>query len=175
MRTLVLLRHAKSSWDQSGLDDFSRPLAERGLKAAPVMGAHLSSIGAAPELILCSTAVRTRATLDLVLPACTTPPGRILFEDALYLASASDLLARLRTVPSNIKRVMLVGHNPGIHDLARGLAGQGARANLEALRLKFPTAGLAILTFDARSWSDVGLRTGTLTHFATPARLATVR
>ncbi len=171
MRTLILLRHAKSSWDHTGLDDFSRPLADRGIAAAPRMGAFLAANGAVPDLVLCSTAVRTRQTLDLVLPALPSYQGRILFEDALYLASASDLLARLRTVPSAVKCVMLIGHNPGFHDLARVLTATGARADRAALAVKFATAGAAILSFDVGSWSDIVLRSGHLATFMTPARL----
>jgi phosphohistidine phosphatase len=171
MRTLVLFRHAKSSWDQPALDDHARPLAERGLNAAPVMGHVLEAAGIAPDLVVCSTSVRTRQTLDLALPKLGAQPPAILFEDGMYLATASDLLGRVRALPSGAKTAMLVGHNPGFHDLAIQLTGTGDRGDLEALAAKFPTAGVAILTFAMDDWSGVRARAGHLALFATPARL----
>ena len=170
MLTLMLLRHAKSSWDHPGLEDFDRPLGPRGLDAATQMGAFLSTAIAAPGLILCSSSVRTRQTLDLVLPRLTAKL-ECVFEDALYLACASELLARLRRVPRAKPRVMMIGHNPGIHDLALTLTASGdahLRANLAA---KFPTAALAVLTFKGDAWSKVGPGMGTLTHFIKPSQL----
>lgn len=168
MLRLLLLRHAKSSWDHPGLDDFSRPLAPRGIKAAPRMGAFIAANFEAPNLVLCSAAVRTRATLDLVLPHLVPAPD-LVFEDELYLASASELLMRLRRVPRRWPSVLMVGHNPGFHEFAQALSGAAAdRAQLVA---KFPTAGLAVLTFDGDAWSKIGPGKGTLTRFVTPAML----
>ena len=129
MSRLYLLRHAKSSWDDPGLVDHDRPLAPRGRQAAEAIGAYLREHDIGPELVLCSSAARTRETLERV-----GLTGQI--EDALYGAGASALLARLHEVPDEVASVMLIGHNPGMRQLAVDLAG---------LDDKFPTAALATL------------------------------
>ena len=171
MLTLSLFRHAKSNWDDSGLKDFDRPLARRGEAAGPRMGAFMAAEALAPQLILCSPAVRTRQTLDLVLPFL--PGGTtIVYEEGFYLAAASQLLARLRKVDAKVRHVMIVGHDPGMHGLALELAGSGEPEQMQALAAKFPTAGLAVLSFAIDDWSDVGPGAGHLRVFMTPKRLA---
>lgn len=170
MLTLSLLRHAKSSWDDPGLGDFDRPLAPRGEDAAPRMGAYMAEHGLAPELILCSPAVRTRQTLDLVLPHLSGSPA-IEYEEQLYLASASSLLARVRRVEGKTRHIMLVGHDPGMHGLAVDLASDGSRHDLDNLAAKFPTAGLAVITFKVRRWALVKPGSGLLERFVTPKQL----
>src|SRR5262245_8755490 len=103
MLTLMLLRHAKSSWDDGSLRDFDRPLAPRGESAAPRMGAYMAEQGLAPQLILCSPAVRTRQTVDLVLPHLEGDPT-VVYEDRFYLAAPSVLLARLRRIEAKVRR-----------------------------------------------------------------------
>ena len=171
MLTLSLLRHAKSSWEDGSLEDFERPLAKRGESAAPRMGAFMAERGLAPQLVLCSTAARARQTLDLVLPHLAGDPS-VVYEDRLYLAAPSVLLARLRKVDGNISHVMIVGHDPGMHGLAVALAGAGEPSMLQALAAKFPTAGLAVIRFKARSWAKVGRGAGRLELFTTPKMLA---
>jgi phosphohistidine phosphatase len=171
MLTLSLLRHAKSSWDDPGLEDYDRPLAKRGEEAAPLMGAYMAKSGVTPELILCSPAVRTRRTIELLLPHLPGGPT-VEYEEAFYLAASSSLLARVRKIDANIEHVMIVGHDPGLHGLAVDLAGSGDPEALQALARKFPTAGLAVITFDAEEWSDVRPGTGNLTLFMTPKRLS---
>jgi phosphohistidine phosphatase len=170
MLTLSLLRHAKSSWDTPGLDDFDRPLARRGEEAAPRMGAFMKKHKIAPELILCSTAVRTRQTLDLVLPHLAGTPA-VAYEDGLYLAAAGTLLARVRKIDAGITHAMLVGHDPGLHELAMDLAATGDAEALAALARKFPTAGLAVIGFKASAWSKIGSGKGRLELFMTPKTL----
>lgn len=171
MLTLILLRHAKSSWDHPGLDDFDRPLAERGLKAGAVMGAWLSSQALVPSLVICSTAARTRATLDLVVAELGAPVPEVVHDDGLYLASATELLARLRRVRGSPSPVMMVGHNPGFHDFALAMTGSASRDDRAALTAKFPTAGVAVLTIEATAWATVAPRSGHLAHFVTPSFL----
>jgi phosphohistidine phosphatase len=170
MLTLSLLRHAKSSWADAGLDDRDRPLNARGQDAAPRMGAYMARQGIAPELILCSPAARTCQTLDLVLPGLQGKP-EVVYEDALYLAPEEVLLARIREVPAAVSHVMLVGHDPGLHALARTLAGSGRHKELDALAEKFPTAALAVIAFSADAWSEVERGAGRLELFMTPKRL----
>src|SRR5262245_44039689 len=170
MLALSLLRHAKSSWADGRIKDFERPLNERGEKAAPRMGTYMARHGLAPELILCSTAVRARQTLDLLLPHLKGAPV-VVYEDVLYLASPATLLARVRKVAAKVRHAMVVGHDPGMHTLARDLAGSGADEDLEALAEKFPTAGLAVIVFSVRSWPKVQPGAGRLQVFMAPKRL----
>lgn len=174
MLTLLLLRHAKSSWDNPALADYDRPLAKRGVKAAPRVGAELAALGLHPALILCSGAARARETLSLVLPAIAEPAPEVIYDDAFYMASPDALLAMLRTLPAGggaPKSVMVVGHNPGLEELAELLVGDGEAEAQEVMAEKFPTCALAVITFDADNWSDIAPGTGKLTRFITPARL----
>lgn len=167
MLTLSLLRHAKSSWDDETLDDFARPLSPRGEDAAPRMAAFLAERGVVPELILCSSAIRTRQTVALALPLLKPTP-RVVTEDSLYLAPPATLLKHIRAVETGIGHVMVVGHNPGLHTLAVALAGSGAPAERQALKERFPTAALAVLTFPFTRWSNVRPDTGRLVTYTTP-------
>jgi phosphohistidine phosphatase len=171
MLTLSLLRHAKSSWADRELEDHERPLAKRGTKAAGAMGAFIAKNGLWPDLVLCSDAVRTRATLALVLPELGKPPPRVVFDAALYMATPAALLGRVQKMKSDARHVMLIGHNPGLHALALELTGKGKQDDVEALAIKFPTCALAVLTFKARKWADIGPGAGSLDLFMTPRRL----
>src|SRR5262249_25609238 len=170
MLTLSLLRHAKSSWADPSLHDFDRPLNGRGTDAAPGMGAFMARHEIAPDLILCSPAMRARQTLDLVLPHLPGNP-EVVYEDALYLASASVMLKRIRKVAAKVRHVMVIGHDPGLHTLARQLTGAGEQKDLRALAEKFPTGSLAVLAFAVRAWSNVKGGGGRLKLFMAPKRL----
>lgn len=179
MLTLSLLRHAKSGWDDPTLDDKDRPLAARGRKAAPIVGAFMAANAIVPDLVLCSPSVRTRQTLELVgkhLPGAF----RVVFDDALYLAGGEALLARVHAVKGRGRavpgHVLLVGHNPGLQELALALmARQSERAgDRRAMSDKLPTCALVVLDFDAGRWRDVQPGGGKLRHFVTPKRLQAV-
>lgn len=172
MLTLILLRHAKSSWDIPGQDDFKRALAPRGRSAAPAMGRELKRLGYSPDFVLCSPAVRTRDTLALVLPYLDPPPREVQFEDDLYLAPSGRLLERLRRLPADCRSVMLVGHNPSLQNLAVALSGTGPPDKMRDLGAKFPTCALAILTFEQSDWRLIASRSGALVHYATPRVLS---
>jgi phosphohistidine phosphatase len=167
LKRLILLRHAKSSWDDPDLPDEDRPLAPRGRKAATKMGQHIQAQAQAlarPELVLCSPALRARQTLERVLPFLDPQP-KVVFDDAIYGASAGELLYRLHRVDQSVGSVMLVGHNPGMEDLAVALVG-----TIES----FPTAALAVLVVPVDTWDEVGPGPGPtarLDHFATPRSL----
>jgi phosphohistidine phosphatase len=172
MLTLTLLRHAKSSWDDPELGDFDRPLAPRGETAAPRIGAAMVAAKLKPDLVVCSSALRTRQTLALVMVEFAKPMRDIVYEDDIYLATASSLLTRLRTVKRQATHIMLVGHNPGLHALALELVGDGRRKQIVAMARKFPTGGLAVIDFeDAESWTDVRAAGGALRLFVTPRAL----
>lgn len=170
MLTLSLLRHAKSSWGDSGLQDIERPLNERGLEAAPRMGAFMAEQSIVPDVVLCSPAVRTRQTLDLVLPHLSPAPA-IVYKDKLYLGSASTLLRAVRKLEADIKHAMIVAHDPGLHQLAMELSGSGDSDLLQALAQKFPTAALAVIVFGGHSWARVKPGAGSLAHLMAPKRL----
>ncbi len=170
MLMLSLLRHAKSSWDEP-LDDFERPLAKRGIKAASDMGAYLAGESLRPDLVLCSGAVRTRATLALVFSALGPPAPEVIHDDALYLAMPSLLLGRVRRIEGRASHTLIIGHNPGLHGLALDLVGEGEGEDITALATKFPTAALAVITFEVARWSAVKPGGGRLARFVTPRRL----
>jgi phosphohistidine phosphatase len=172
MLTLSLLRHAKSSWSDARLKDCERPLNERGERAAPRMGAFMARRGLVPDLVLCSTALRARETLDLVLPRFQGRGGpSVVYEDALYLASPATLLRFIHAVEGDARHVMIVGHDPGLHSLALQLAASGRGDDMQALEDKFPTTGLAVIDFDVEAWSDIQPGSGRLLIFMTPKRL----
>lgn len=168
MRQLLLLRHAKSAWDDLDLDDFDRGLAPRGLKAAPAMGKAIKELGLIPDLVLCSTAVRTRATLTLLLRQLPQPLPDIRFEDRLYLAPPMTMLDVLATAGGNHDCVMMIGHNPGIHALALELTGSGSNKHIGELASKFPTCALAVLEVSPLRWRDLTPGCGRLVTFLTP-------
>lgn len=124
MLTLSLFRHAKSSWADSTLEDHERPLAKRGTKAAEAMGAFIARQGLRPDRILCSGAVRTRATLALVMPELGIPEPQVEVYDGLYMATHGTLLERVKRGTSDTRHVML-SHNPGMHTLALECKVQG--------------------------------------------------
>jgi phosphohistidine phosphatase len=151
MKRLYLLRHAKSSWDDPTLADRDRPLAPRGRRAAKAMAQHLREEKIAPELVLCSPAVRTRQTLTEIAPGLDENAD-VRIEDNLYAASAATLLEVLHELPDEVGSVMLIAHNPGVQDLASSLAGGGP--GIERVKSKFPTAALATLELDG-SWHEL--------------------
>ena len=159
-RRLLLLRHAKSSWDDPALADHDRPLAPRGRRAGKRMGAYLRDEQVEIALVLCSSATRARQTLERV-----DPPGEVRIEASLYGASASELLERVRRVPDETESVMLIGHNPAIEDMTALLTDGVPLAGG-----KFPTGALATLTFTG-SWRQLGPGTARLESFVRPREL----
>jgi phosphohistidine phosphatase len=171
MRRLLLLRHAKSCWDEPELADVDRPLASRGRAAAPAIGRYMGAEGWQPDLALCSPAVRVRETWQLVAPALGAPiPTKTL--RSLYLASPSRLLATVRRIAPKVRTLMMIGHNPGFGRFAVDLCGEGPRKALERMGSKFPTAALAVIDFDVDQWSEVAVAGGRLVAFVRPKDLA---
>jgi phosphohistidine phosphatase len=157
MKRLYVLRHAKSSWDDPDLADHDRPLSARGRRAADAIGRHLRAEGIEPELVLCSSSARTRETLARI-----GLEGEI--ERELYGASAGELIARLRDVPASVESLLVIGHNPGMHDLTLALA-DGPPGN-------YPTGALATVELDVGSWSAIVPGCGRLIDFVRPRELA---
>jgi phosphohistidine phosphatase len=170
VRTLHLLRHAKSSWDDATIRDHDRPLAPRGARAARDMADYLVSASVQPALVLCSSARRTVETLEALRPAISESAA-VSIESGLYGADASEIRERLRTVDSQIREVLVIAHNPGLQDLAIDLAGGEESDLANALRTKFPTG--ALVTFDVQvGWADLGPGHAHLTQFLTPRELS---
>jgi phosphohistidine phosphatase len=169
-KRLILLRHAKSAWDNPSLADFDRPLAARGRKAAPLVGAYLARRGLIPGLVLCSSAKRAVETLDLVSAGWQSKPV-VRKLKSLYLAMPREMLRRVQAVGAEPDCVMLVGHNPGIADLANWLCSEGDPSPRAQLARKFPTGAAAVIEFDVDDWGDVDAETGRLLDLATPKKL----
>ena len=175
-KVLYILRHAEARAPASGQEDHDRPLTPGGAEDAAVMGKYMKSAGIRPDLVLCSTAARCRQTLDIILPSPLEGEGQgggqphplspslkgrgnIEYTDRLYLASANELVALLKDTPESVHSLMLVGHNPGLHELCMKLAKDGPAT--------FPTGALATIAFDG-AWRDIGRVNTTLTGFITP-------
>jgi phosphohistidine phosphatase len=167
MRRLMLLRHAKSDLGRPGMRDHDRVLAERGRESAPRIGSYMTRHALRPDLILASTATRVRQTLDLILPAFPKPP-RIVYDDRLYEVEAEGLLEVVKETPAEVHALMLVGHNPGIADLAAHLVGTGDVETRQKLLEKFPTAGLAVIDFPLDDWRKLHAKAGRLDRFVSP-------
>ncbi|GHE56698.1 phosphoglycerate mutase [Camelimonas fluminis] len=179
MLRLMLLRHAKAAWPRD-VRDPDRPLADRGRKAAPLMGAYMTQENLLPDLAIVSTATRTRQTWDLVgeeiaraFPGETIP---VVYEPRIYEARVEDLLHVIQDDhvvqdgrPAH--SLLLVGHNPGFEELAHMLVGHGDRYAFARLSQKYPTGGLAVIDFNIGSWAEVTPRSGRLDRFVTPRTL----
>jgi phosphohistidine phosphatase len=145
MKTLLLLRHAKSSWDDANLPDHDRSLNKRGREAAPKMGRWIRKRDLVPDVVLCSTARRARQTCELVAETWRQPvPTRLLAD--LYLCPAEKIVDVLHTLDDDPTRVLIIGHNPGLADFLAATVGYAE---------KFPTAALAWLDVDIPAWSDL--------------------
>lgn len=175
MRQLLLLRHAKSAWDEPGLSDHARPLNARGRAGAAAIRRALQDLGLIPDVVLVSSARRTMQTLEALEPWSETP----LIEpmDRLYLASATQILSVLHGVSDTVRSVMVVGHNPGLHDLAMTLTGAHAMSSNRHITRRlaegFPTGALAEFTVAAR-WAELGEGGGQLVRFLCPRDLPEV-
>lgn len=171
MKTILLLRHAKSAWGDARLDDHDRPLNRRGERAAQAVADHIARRGPAPELILCSTSTRTRQTLAPILKRLAGPTPPVSFERDLYLASENTLLSHLQALSDDIASVLLIAHNDGIARLAEMLAGTGPSDAMSKLHEKYPTGALATLRLPDGRWRDLGPHAAELLAFVRPRDL----
>lgn len=162
MLQLVLMRHAKSGWDDPALADIDRPLADRGKKDAPRIARWLAERSCVPQRILCSPARRTQETAQRVIGEWPEKV-ELCVERALYLAHAEEILRMVRCTDSGVARLMVIGHNPGIGVLVYQLGGR--------VEPKFPTAAVAIFKIDADDWGEVW-RDVTLAAQTAPKELA---
>jgi len=174
MRRLMLLRHAKTETDAPSGQDHDRRLDERGHRDAAEIGHWIARNPPFPGLVLVSTAVRARQTWDLAWEEMKdrVPKPEVEILDELYGAEPRRLLQIVRMASaSDPKRLMLVGHNPGMHEVALMLAGSGDKTARKALEDNLPTSGLAVLDFDIDDWTDVAFRRGKLALFLSPKLL----
>lgn len=169
MRTLHLLRHLKSSWDDPEQADHDRPLAPRGRRAGKAMRRHIGAAGISPQLVISSSAVRAVETWEAIRQGIGSDVD-VEVSDAVYMASAASLLLLLNGLPDAAASVLVVGHNPGIAELAVGLSGTGGDQDLRRMNAKFPTGGLATLTFEG-SWSSLSWGDAHLAQFVVPRDL----
>ncbi len=179
-RKLLLLRHAKSAWPD--VPDHERPLAGRGRRDAPTMGRWLRATGHVPDHVLCSTARRARETWHLVQPELRAAPA-VRFERRVYEASAAQLLNLAQHASAAVKTLLIVGHDPGVPELALTLAGGATPAGgddrdgalspavFDRMRAKFPTAAIAILELTG-PWNQLGPGAARLTDFVTPREVS---
>lgn len=180
MKTLYLLRHAKSSWDDPNLEDFQRPLNKRGRKAAKLMAEYFRRSGIQPQLVLCSPARRTRQTFELLAPVLGD--ARVTFDERIYEASRQTLVARIAELPPLPAEVLLIGHNPGLERLALHLGDHGdddaaagkAAPHLARLRDKYPTCGLTTIVSQADAWDAINPANSRLENFIRPVDLGDI-
>jgi phosphohistidine phosphatase len=170
MTGLLLLRHAKAVPQGDEGSDSDRPLAEKGARQMRALAAWAAERRIRPALVLCSSAVRTRQTLALIAAKLKDP--ETLFEDEIYLAGARALLHRLRNVPATCASVMVVGHNPGLHELSMLLLRSGAGASARRLKDGMPTGALAMFELDG-PWTSLDRGAARLVEFVTPKELGT--
>ena len=175
MKTLFLLRHAKSSWAGPELGDHDRPLNKRGLRAAPVMGVRLNSLlrerGHALDRVYCSSAKRARQTWALVSAELEGPVEEEILKE-LYLCGPEGVLRQIHRTDASVDSLLIVSHNPDLHILTTILPGHGAMDLRTESTQHFPTGTLVGLTFDVDNWHNVSPRSGTLFEFSTPKGLA---
>jgi phosphohistidine phosphatase len=169
-RRLILLRHAKSSWDDASLPDEKRPLAPRGKRAVAALEQYLQANDPEIELVLCSPARRTRETWDGVRNGLRSAPD-VRFVPEVYEATADDLLDVLHQVDDRYTSILVIGHNPGMEDLADGLIADGKRKALARLGHGFPTGALATLSLDV-TWTELDRGAARLERYARPKDLS---
>tara|TARA_B100000315_G_scaffold260532_1_gene322661 strand:+ start:3976 stop:4500 length:525 start_codon:yes stop_codon:yes gene_type:complete len=173
MKTIFLLRHAKSSWTDPETDDFDRPLNDRGKRNAAQIGNHLAENSICPDIILCSAAARAQETLSHIRPYL---PDNQLIEifGELYLASAVTIMKFVEKVEETANSVMIIAHNPGLHELVLDLAGReniGVSTLLNRVMQKYPTGALATATSESQIWADLTQSKTSLVDFVCPKDL----
>ena len=160
MKTLTLLRHAKSGWDDPVARDFDRPLNEKGKKAASTMGRKARDLGVSPDRLIASPAARVKQTLESFFEGLGQSIEPI-WDKRIYLASSSTLLDVIRETDASVEHLMLVGHNPGLEDLILDLVPDDGSSPLrDIVEIKYPTASLAQLSWDGTDWQSLGPESG---------------
>ncbi len=162
MKTLTILRHAKSSWEFPELTDFERPLNKRGKNDAPAMGQRLAARAISPDLIVTSPAKRALKTAKVVAGAIGYPKKKLVTDERVYMADVDELMSVLHKIENNYKDVFLVGHNPGMTDLVNDLIDESI--------INLPTCGVVRAKFDIKTWKALKKGTGKLEFFDYPKK-----
>jgi len=162
-KTLIIVRHAKSSWKDSTLNDIQRPLNKRGNKDASKMGKHLDKKKIIPQAIFSSSGLRALTTARLISVEIGMKPTEIIVEDDLYTFNSEQLLDAIKTFPDDYEKIMVVGHNPAVTDITNFLSGSEID--------NIPTCGVAILKLSVDSWKDIEKNTAKLSRFDYPKKL----
>jgi phosphohistidine phosphatase len=162
MKTLYLVRHAKSSWKYPELDDFERPLNRRGRESLESMGELLKEIKAAPDLIISSPATRAAVTARIIADRIHYPLEKILYSESIYLSDSDVLLHFIQDIDDDVKEAMLIGHNPALTDLGNFISNQQIG--------NIPTCGIFCVKFNIPSWRKINKRCGILKFFEFPGR-----
>ncbi|MCW9033432.1 MAG: histidine phosphatase family protein [Alphaproteobacteria bacterium] len=166
-KTIYLLRHAKSDWGNPALGDHDRVLNGRGVEAANLMGEMIEKEKFIPDVILCSSAARTRETLDLVQAKLSKQPP-VFFDEALYLASPALMLNFFHNLSDEFNSAMMIAHNPGTEELATALTAFGSPVARMSLANKYPTAALSIIFAEINNWADLKTDCNRLAAFIRP-------
>jgi phosphohistidine phosphatase len=174
MKTLLILRHAKSDWSDAGQADFDRPLAKRGLNDAPVMGEVLARFDCRPDLVLSSPALRARQTAELAGEACEYQ-GTIQWEDTFYGGGSRDVIDALRRLPDGVERPLLVGHNPTLEQAASMLVSRSGADWREDSIMRIPAGGLVCLDLNIAAWAELEPGAGVLRWFLIPKLAKAIR
>ncbi|RPI65636.1 MAG: histidine phosphatase family protein [Ignavibacteriales bacterium] len=161
MKTLILVRHAKSSWKDETLSDFDRPLSKRGKKDAPFMGKLLKKNGIKPDLVVASSAIRALETAEVICKEMDFPKEKLIYDKKLYAAGDDDIIRVINSVNDSVENLMIIAHNPGLTDLANMLS--------DKFIDNIPTAGVVELKFD-ESWADVRSQCCTFVSFEYPKK-----
>lgn len=173
MKSILLLRHAKSDWSNPSLSDFDRPLNKRGQKDAPRMGLVLDNFQAMPDLVISSPSIRTRQTVELAVLE-SGYNGEIRWIDTIYGGSFYDIMAALHDIPESITRPLIVGHNPGVEETVSLLLSSQEQNPTTHARVRIPTAGLVYLDAHIDTWRDLKPGCCVLRWFLIPKLLKTI-
>jgi phosphohistidine phosphatase len=171
MRRLLLLRHAKSERGHPGGRDHDRVLAARGREQAPMLGAYMVRHGLIPERAIVSTAARTRETWKLVSASFPKSP-KAIFDERIYEAAPAAIITAVKECGTDVHTLLVVGHNPGLQDLAALLIASGDVEARQRLNEKFPTGALVVIDFALDDWTRLHVHAGRLDHFVSPRSLA---
>ena len=170
MKTIFLLRHAKSSWDDVSLDDFDRPLSTRGIKSCKKIGKYLKKNKLIPDIVYCSSAIRAKQTWELV-NRIVEKKKNVVYKSKLYMANSSDFIDVIRKTDNIFHSLMLISHNPGMEIFAREISKNKTDKHYESIDLKYPTGGLVIIRFNLNIWSKIKYETGDICEFIKPRDL----
>ena len=168
MKHVFFLRHGKSGWENPDLNDFQRPLTERGRHDVPIIGQYMAEKGYIPDKVMCSTAVRTQETWELLEPTLPDQERELRYSNRLYLAVPEQVINQVLATDDSCNDLLVIGHNPGMQQASMDFSNSRSNSHFRRIEDVFPSAGLAVLRFDRQSWSDIHPGMGELIDFYSP-------